>query len=287
MRPTARLLPDGQRLHLQHGPSDLILWVEGDRERAYRLATERFQTMIAEIVAELPDLRAMLSPLTQPPRGAVAGRMHRACMPFARDSYVTRMAAVAGAVADEVLAAMTDTADITRAYVNNGGDIALYLAPDKAFKTSMLGFDGTELGRIEISGTDGIGGIATSGRHGRSLSRGIADSVTVLAASAAQADVAATLIANAVDLPGHPAITRRPARDIDENSDLGDLPIVMGCGPLSAEDCTRALASGQSRAAAFQSVGLIKGAGLFLRGHALTTRTHLLPSQKETAYVEA
>ena len=52
-------------------------------------------------------------------------------------------------------------------------------------------------------------GIATSGWRGRSFSLGIADAVTVLAATAAEADAAATVIANAVDLPGHPAIDTR------------------------------------------------------------------------------
>ena len=65
-------------------------------------------------------------------------------------------------------------------------------------------------------------GVATSGWRGRSFSLGIADAVTVLAATAAAADAAATIIANAVDLPGHPAIARRPASELEDDSDLGD-----------------------------------------------------------------
>lgn len=287
MTPCARIMPDGERLHLRHGPSDLIVWAEGARDAAYRAATRRFETIIAEIVDELAALRETLSPLSERPRGAVARRMHDACLPFASAAHVTRMAAVAGGVADEVLAAMTAEGEIARAYVNNGGDIALHLAPGASFRTAVKGHDGADLGRIEIAANDGTGGIATSGRHGRSLSLGIADSVTVLAPSAAEADVAATLVANAVDLPGHPAITRRSASDVDEDSDLADLPVVTGCGRLSAADCARALRAGRRRALSFQSQGLMASAALFLQGHAAITGAHPLASSEDCRYVQA
>lgn len=280
MSPVARLLAGGKRLHLQHGPSDLIVWAEGAREAAYAAAVARFETVIAQIVAELDALRQVLSPLSTQPVGAIARRMHDACLPFAQGGYLTRMAAVAGAVADEVLAAMIGPG-VRRAYVNNGGDIALYLAPGASFTTAMAGYGGADLGRIRVTAEDGIGGIATSGRHGRSLSLGIADSVTVLARSAAQADVAATLVANAVDLPGHSAITRRVACDLVEDSDLGDLPVVTGCGALSAAECTRALKAGRARAEAFQAEGLIAAAGLFLHGHSATLGPPLLAPQPD------
>lgn len=283
MRPAARLLP-GERLHLQHGPSDLVIWAEGDRNGAYRAAARRFETVIAEIVEELGALRQMLSALCTQPSGAVARRMHAACLPFAAETYVTRMAAVAGAVADEVLAAMTAGADVTRAYVNNGGDIAFWLAPGTSFRTAMLGQDGADHGRIEITSEDGIGGLATSGRHGRSLSLGIADSVTVLAGSAASADVAATLVANAVDLPRHQAISRRPASEISEDSDLGDLPVVTSCGALSVQDCAQALTAGRRRAEAFRARGLIHSAALFLQGQSVTTTK---AAAMEAWYVDA
>jgi len=287
MSMAAHLLPDGQRLHLQHGPSDLIIWAEGARNEAYRAAAKRFETIIAEIVDELAELREMLSPLSKRPKGAVARRMHDACVPFAPDCYVTRMAAVAGSVADEVLSAMMAHADISRAYVNNGGDIAVYLASGTVFRTAIKGHNGTDLGRIEITSEDGIGGIATSGRHGRSLSLGIADSVTVLAPSASAADVAATLIANAVDLPGHSAISRRAACDIDDNSDLAELPVVNNCAELSANDYARALDAGCRHAQPIQARGLITSAALFLQGHAATIGAHLLPSSKELQHVQA
>jgi ApbE superfamily uncharacterized protein (UPF0280 family) len=113
---------------------------------------------------------------------------------------------------------------------------------------------------------DGIGGIATSGWRGRSQSLGIADAVTVLARTAAQADAAATMIANAVDLPGHPAVTRRPAREVKADSDLCDLPVTVAVGPLDAADIALALARGAAFAQDCLNRGLIAGAALFLQG---------------------
>lgn len=285
MGPTATILPDGARLHLQHGPIDLIIGADGQRAVAFDAARAAFDTILDNLVAELPELRAPFSPHTQRPHGAVARRMHDAAMQFQNSGYLTRMAAVAGAVADEVLHTMTDAADLQRAYVNNGGDIALHLAGDARFTTAMMDHTGQPLGQITITAADGVGGIATSGRHGRSFSLGIADSVTVLAPTAALADVAATLTANAVDLPGHPAITRHPASEMDDNSDLGDLTVVTHCAALPGSACLAALKSGHTRAQSYMHQNTISGAALFLQGHAVATQGHMLTLQnKEMHY---
>jgi len=256
------MLPGG-RLHLQHGPIDLVIGAEGETDAAFGAAAARFATVLEELVGELPALRSEAGP---PLQGAVARRMRAAVLPHAAQGFVTPMAAVAGAVSDEVLAAMRERARLTRAYVNNGGDIALWLAPDRRYGAAIRGLDGDALGTVEIGAEDGIGGIATSGQGGRSLSLGIADSVTVLAASAAAADTAATLVANAVDLPGHPEIRRAPARDLDSDSDLGDRPVVTALGGLIAAETEAALARGRSAAEAMAKLGLIRAAYLCLRG---------------------
>src|SRR5260370_29537491 len=97
------------------------------------------------------------------------------------------------------------------------------------------------LGTTTVYSEDLVRGIATSGWRGRSFSLGIADAVTVLAAQAAAADAAATIIANAVDLPGHPAIVRVPARELAPDSDLGDMPVTQGVGELAGEEVNQAL----------------------------------------------
>lgn len=282
--PVARLLPDGKRLHLQHGPIDLILGAEplaaeslvaeslvvgGPRgpEGAFRAAHARFQTVLQELVDELPLLRREVGEM---PQGAVAQRMVRACLPHA-PVFVTPMAAVAGAVAEEVLAAMVASGDLARAYVNNGGDIAFHLAPGARFRMAIASLTGARLGEIDVAAEAPSRGVATSGRGGRSLSMGIAEAVTVLARTAAMADVAATLIGNAVDLPGHPAVRRVPAESLQPDSDLGARPVVAGVGELSAQDSARALERGLAAARDMQARGLIEAAALFLNGQTAMT----------------
>ena len=198
------------------------------------------------------------------PNGKIARAMYRAALPHA-DGLTTPMICVAGAVAAEVLSAMVDAADLTRAYVNNGGDIALHLTEGARFDVGIAGLDGRSLGTVTIRSSDPIRGIATSGQGGRSQSLGIADSVTVLARSAAMADAAATRLGNAVDLPAHPAIRRSPANQLHDDSDLGATPVVTHVGPLSPADVNHALNAGATAAQGLRDRGLISGAALFLR----------------------
>ena len=191
----------------------------------------------------------------------------RAVRPFA-PGYVTPMAAVAGAVADAVLAAMCDGPGLRKAHVNNGGDIALYLAEGQTMTVALAA---PAQARLVLRAEDPVRGVATSGWGGRSHSLGIADSVTVLARSAVAADAAATMIANAVDLPDHPGIARRPAHDLAPDSDLGARPVTTGVPPLSPADARRALAGGAALAADCLARGLILAAFLVLQ----TETTHV------------
>lgn len=262
----ATMLPDGRRLHLNHGPIDLIVEAfgpEAERQAAYRAAVARFRTILEELVAELPRLRRPLMPGDPPFAGRTARRMARAVWPH-RAVFVTPMAAVAGAVADEVLAALVRGRRLSRAYVNDGGDIALWLAPGASLTAAIAGTGGAD--GLGIRHADPVRGIATSGWRGRSHSLGIADAVTATARSAAAADVAATLVANAVDLPGHPVIARVPARQLDPDSDLGDRLVTTRVGPLSEAEIAVALDAGAARARALVGAGLVEGAALFLAG---------------------
>lgn len=250
------------RLHMVHGPIDLIVIAEGDRETAFAAAEARFTNILTELVAELPRLRGVAG--DRPLVGSVACRMAVAVRPHS--VFVTPMAAVAGAVADEILATMTRAAVLTRAAVNNGGDIALHLAPGREFVLAIASASNCEFGRVTLHAEDAIRGVATSGRLGRSYSLGIADSVTVLARDAAGADAAATLIANAVDLPGHPAIERQPANQLSPDSDLGSRLVTTGVGPLTVAESAGALECGERAAEAMMRDGLIQAAALFLNG---------------------
>jgi hypothetical protein len=274
-RASIRTLPDG-RVHLQDGPIDLVVEASGADDQvavAYGAAGERFVTILDELCGELPLLRSQAIEGDRVPQGIVARRMWDAVLPFARDAFITPMAAVAGAVAEEVLGAMTRTAGLGRAYVNNGGDIAFHLAPDECFQVGLVDRPDRPslLGTLRIASQDPVRGIATSGWRGRSFSLGIADAVTVLAATAAQADAAATMIANSVDLPGHPALTRRPANDLDPQSDLGVRSVTVAVGTLSAREVETALQSGLAAAQSYLSRGLISAAALHLDGQTVQT----------------
>ena len=270
-RLAARLLADGRRLHLQDGPIDLIVQAWGPPESvalAYHAARHRAASILDELCAELTLLRRPARPDDVPLQGVVARRMQRAVAPYADAMFITPMAAVAGAVAEEVLGALCAAAPLARAYVNNGGDIALYLAPGEALSAGLVDRpDRPSLfGRATLRAEDGVRGVATSGWRGRSHSLGIADAVTVLAPSAADADAAATVIANAVDLPGHPAVRRVPCALVDPDSDLGEIPVTRDVGPLAEADIRLALSRGLARARQLAARSLVRAAALHLQG---------------------
>jgi ApbE superfamily uncharacterized protein (UPF0280 family) len=272
-RPQIALLPDGRRLHLQDGPIDLIVEARGragDVHAAYDAAARRFGGVLDELCAELTELRKAARARTSL-KGVVARRMHAAVAPFAADCFVTPMAAVAGSVAEEILGSMLDAAALDQAYVNNGGDIALHLGRGEYFSVGLTDRPDRAgvMRTMRIEADDPVRGIATSGRHGRSFSLGIADAVTVLAGTASQADAAATIIANAVDLPGHPAITRRPANALQPDSDLGARLVTRDVGALAQAEIAAALESGVECARRLFDRGLIERAMLRLCGDML------------------
>jgi len=262
------MLPDGRRLHLNHGPIDLIVEAFGsetERGAAYAQAIERFRTLLDELVAELPELRR---PSTVSPRlfaGPTAARMEAAVSPLAR-VFITPMAAVAGAVADEMMAALMEGRRLDKAYVNNGGDTALYLSKGREIRVAIAGTGHGLHDRIAIRAADPVRGLATSGWRGRSFSLGIADAVTVLARNAAEADAAATIVANAVDLPNHRAVQRAPAGSLAPDNDLGDRLVTIGVGKLLAREIAQALDNGLAMAEELRARNLIAAAALFLCG---------------------
>lgn len=280
MNACRKLLSDG-RWHFQHGPMDLILQAEGARDAvalAHERAWQRFEGLLQELVTELPGLRAPVGAHCAL-QGVVARRMWAACSPY-RAGFITSMAAVAGAVAQEILACY-EQPGIDRAWVNNGGDIALHLAPDQSLTVGVYAdiaaLNAAQLhsglvleGQIRIDSAMPVRGVATSGWRGRSQSLGIADSVTVLARTAAQADTAATIVANAVDV-ADARIVRRPAWQVRDDSDLGAIPVTVDVPDLPEEQVRRALQQGLQKAQELQSNGLLWFALLACQGQFMAT----------------
>jgi uncharacterized protein len=261
----------GDRTHLHHGPIDIVLKAWGTPEAvraATRAATRAFPQILPTLAEELKELR---KPMAKGPKvkGSIAKRMIAACEPFS-GVYITPMAAVAGSVAEALIELMLKAAPLDKAYVNDGGDIALHLSPGHTLTFGLAGdFTGGKIpklnGHVVLTHEMGIQGIATSGAQGRSFSLGIADSVTVLAKSASVADAAATLIANAVNVDG-PTIERIAANELDPDSDLGKLLVTSDIGKLTTEQIETALDGGVLVAEDYLARGLIEGAVLMLRG---------------------
>jgi uncharacterized protein len=284
-------LPDGRRLHLHDGPIDIVLEAFGTIaavEAAYQAAARRFVTVLDELCVELNFLRQPARVDGPTPKGVVAQQMCAAVAPFARDTFITPMAAVAGAVAEEILNAMTSAANFAKAYVNDGGDIAVHLAPGQQFIVGMVEQpqQPSLFGTMTLDSTQPVRGIATSGWRGRSFSLGIADAVTVLADRAAMADAAATIIANAVNLPGHPNIFREQACDIAPDSDLGTRLVTRGVGRLTHREVMCALDAGAEVADSLVSDGRIRSAALHLRGETrvvgVQSSLHSVPATADT-----
>ena len=279
------------RLHLQHGPIDIIAHVDAPeevRKRLYSTASHRFSTVLEELVAEMDLLKQPWNADLPDSKGGIAQKMCFAVR--GSDIFVTPMAAVAGAVADEMLETMLFEAQkpdscvehIHRMYVNNGGDIAFWLNTGESFSIGVVDNLGIpELNaRVSLAYESPVRGIATSGWRGRSLSLGIADAVTVLAGSAAIADAAATLIANDVNVD-YPGILKRPASEVKDESDLGMLPVTVDVPPLPVDQISEALKRGAQTAGNFIRTGKIEAAYLSLQKQTLVVENNLKKESNE------
>ncbi|MFM0194401.1 UPF0280 family protein [Paraburkholderia strydomiana] len=289
MSPT-RIRIDATRWHWQHGPIDLILGADGEPaalQAAFDACWTRFVDVLPELVDELQILRRPISADASPDdcalQGHVARRMWSACHPH-RARFITPMAAVAGSVADELIAAFAREG-ISRAFINNGGDIAFYLTEGRQYRVGVFADVSQALAKVQRRGGDAldanltldanapIRGIATSGWRGRSFSLGIADSVTVLARNAASADAAATMIANAVNLD-HAGIVRVPASSLKDDTDLGDRLVTANVPSLPQPLVDFALARGVEAARSLLDSEMIDGAALFLQGRVRVAGMH-------------
>ena len=246
------------RLYLHHGPIDIIAHVDGPEEirrDLYECAKKRFSTVLEELVSELKLLKLPISEVNPEPKGRIARKMFNAVR--GAGTFITPMAAVAGAVAEEILETMLNQAKsdvsclekIRRMYVNNGGDISFWLNYGSAFTIGVVDNPlRPELNtKVCLPYESAVRGLATSGWRGRSQSLGIADAVTVLSSSSACADAAATLIANNVNIE-HPGIIRKPACDVKDDSDLGMHPVTVNVPFLSEKEVSWALLNGAESA---------------------------------------
>ena len=207
------------------------------------------------------------------PRGPVARRMVAACRPHAAGGrFITAMAAVAGSVAEELIGAFDDPR-IARAYVNNGGDIALHLTPGAVVRGRRL----RRSGAAAVAGCRSTAASRSPRRRRCAASppragAGAASRSASPTASrcwrrrAARADAAATVVANAVDVDD-PRIVRAPANAVRDDSDLGDRLVDL----RACRRCRRRSSTRRWRAALPRRAAEI-GAGRIDRRRALAAR---------------
>lgn len=237
-----RTLDDG-RVFVDYGPASMVITARREGKPVPELASAAFPFLrdsLAEIAAELPVLRQY------PARGDFSSllglpRVMAEAVLATGEPTLTPMAAVAGTVADAVADwIFARGADLVA--VNNGGDVALRLGPGQSIRMGILPrLDGggvTEV--VTIAAEDGVGGVCTSGLGGRSLTRGIANAVTVFSRRCALADACATHIANCSYVASPRVIICR-AGDLEPESDIADLTIVRAVGELNEGEIRQGL----------------------------------------------
>lgn len=220
---------------------------------------------LAEVAENRDILSLPASTLTAPPSGVIPRRMWEACLAV-DGSDLTSMAAVAGGISDAVADFLVNRG-MTRVIVNNGGDIAVRLGEGDrvslGIRPSVTASTVTH--RIHLIPSMGIGGIATSGVGGRSLTSGVSSATTVFGRNTVFADAAATFIANRTEIDST-EIEQRSARQIDPDSDLGNREVTVRLGDLSADEIDQALDRGLRHARELCDVGMIAGAVIFVCG---------------------
>ena len=247
---------EDNKLFLRHGPINIVLEAIGiDKDLAYQNVKEYFETILEQLVLDM-DLLKKEVVFNRKFNNKISQSMQDATEKYS-PTFITPMAAVAGSIADNILRVLINDTNLEKAYVNNGGDVSFYLNKNQIMKSSLAAIPNMI---AEIKYKDKSRGIATSGWRGKSFSRGIADSVTVLADNAAMADAAATMIGNAVDIYNHPKIKKQPANEMYEDSDLKNLLITVEVGLLTKVEIKEALKNGYQTALQYINKDLINTA---------------------------
>ena len=89
-------------------------------------------------------------------------------------------------------------------------------------------------------------------------------------ATAAEADAAASLIGNAVNVDA-PGIVRVPAKHLKDDSDLGDIPVTLDVPELTPWQVAEALKAGREHALALRAAGHIQACFITCQGWTLST----------------
>lgn len=259
---------DKDRVFLDYGPIEMMLMAtspDKDMTAPMQEAAKEAITWLSQlsrVLDQAKDVRTLSYP-----------RLHELPLPLRRmveavlatgDRSLTPMAAVAGTFSDLVADRLVEDG-AHKVIINNGGDIAIRLFGSERTKVGITPSIGANRFThvIELSSSSGVGGVATSGRGGRSFTKGIASSATVLAQCARIADSCATLIANHCFTPD-PHILQLPAEELDPQTDIPGHYVTVKVGELSPKVKSKALENALAKANDLFSQGIIQGAVVFL-----------------------
>jgi ApbE superfamily uncharacterized protein (UPF0280 family) len=255
------------------GPATLV--VNGEKDgKSYAFDKTRLVEQVEEILADIRDCLPVLKQKAHKIRRTaylpvVARRMVDA-VKAVDETSLTPMAAVAGAVAEQLKEWLIGEG-LEFLSVNNGGDIAIV---NKRSKPVSIGIGDVQRSRstpyiLKIGELIDFG-VATSGFGGRSFTLGLADIVSVVASSAPLADAAATYIGNGTNFDAA-CVGRRKAVEIDPSTDIPEEMVTVSIGELSPEMVAEALGRGKAVAERLKTEGSISEAVIFLKGSMVTT----------------
>ncbi len=248
-----RSIIENNKLYIENGPTNIIAEVfSSEKKEIYNFICEYSSKFLKDLSLEIETLKRPTDKNCF--KSEIANKMFHATKLFL-PNFITPMASVAGSISELLLLKVLEKFNINKIYINNGGDISLYISKNDKFNFS-IGGDTSYI--VEYSNTDGLGGIATSGWNGRSFSMGIADSVTVIAEKASIADAAATIICNKIDLKNSNKIKKAIANHLYEETDLNDKLITVSVEKLTEHEILQAIFNGKIIADYYISKNFIK-----------------------------
>ncbi len=257
---------DDEAVLAECGPMRLVIraWKEDIPQiDLLRRAAEKSFEFLERIAAHRTTLSQPFPDIKTPPRDALAARMVQS-VGLVGDRDLTPMAAVAGTLADAVADWLFEKG-LPKVIVDNGGDIAIRISQGQTVTVGIR----PQVTSRRISHVIHLGpdrpswGVTTSGVGGRSLTRGIASAVTVLAGNGSVADAAATAVANACFVKDD-GIIQVPAERIDPNSDMTGVLVTTEVGPLSSGKIRAAIERARQKADFLSEKGIIVGAVIAL-----------------------
>lgn len=260
-------------MFLEIGPASLVVIGEKDgkplefeKERLVR----RVNSILSDIREFLPVLKQKAYKIKNTKHMPYVPRKMVEAVKAIDEASLTPMAAVAGSLAD-ALKEFLKNEGLDFVSVNNGGDISIFNKKGRGLKIDIGDIHTGESSPYILNVEQLTNyGLATSGFGGRSFTLGLADSVTVIASTAAVADAAATFICNCTNTESE-QVVRQKALDVDPSTDIPDDNVTISIGQLNYIDILNSLDNGLGIAANKIKLKHIYDAVIKLQGHMVTT----------------